>query len=121
MYKRQILHHYSKTEHLRNYPNNALIYLVTKEKLSQPYISQVSYGIQSLDLGISKLHKFKENMGFKKNPIRQVIIFNPFLKPFMSRPICKMISKICKLNNKSDFSRKLDGILYFYMGDKSRK
>ena len=116
-----ILHHYSKTECLRTYPNNALIYLLTKEKLSQPYISQVSYGIQSLDSGISKLHKFKENMGFKKNSIRQVIIFNPFLKPFMGKPICKMISKICKLNNKSDFFRKLDGILYFYMGDKSRK
>ncbi len=44
-----ILHQASKTADLKNYPNNALIYLVTKLKIKEPDIQVVSYGLDSIE------------------------------------------------------------------------
>jgi len=60
------LHQSSATKYLPLYPNNALIYYVTKLKLASPDINAVHYGPQSLDGPIS-LDKFKVSMGFQKN------------------------------------------------------
>jgi hypothetical protein len=59
-----IFHHSSATKYLQSYPNNALIFFITKLKLASQEINHVSYGPQSLDAPDS-LETFKFRMGFQ--------------------------------------------------------
>jgi hypothetical protein len=108
-----ILHHSSATEYLRLYPNNALVFTVTKLKLASPTVNVVSYGPQSLDAPES-LDKFKFRMGFQMAPMKQKIMFNPLISLFMSGFTQNFVSNISRLRPGSDFFRKLDGIIRFY-------
>lgn len=111
-----ILHQYSATNSLRSYPNNALIFAVTKNKLCDSTIGYISYGIQSLDVEHTKgLDKFKSCMGFKKRPVKQSIRFNPIVKPIFGRITHQLVNGIHKIRPDSDFIRKLRGILSFYI------
>jgi len=107
-----ILHHSSATQYLRLYPNNALVFYLTKLKLMSPQVSTVSYGPQSLDAPES-LDKFKFRMGFVMAPMKQRIEFNPFIRPFVNRFTQKCVSTFSGLRPGSDTLRKLDGIIRF--------
>lgn len=107
-----ILHHSSSTEYLRLYPNNALVFYLTKLKLESSQVSVVSYGPQSLDAPES-LDKFKFRMGFLMAPMKQRIEFNPIIRPFVNRFTYKCVRKFSELRPKSDILRKLDGIIRF--------
>ena len=109
-----ILHHSSATEYLRFYPNNALVYFVTQLKLSQPDVHAVSYGPQSLDAPES-LDTFKFRMGFQKMPMKQAIVFNPLIRPFICGPFHKAVQLAAQARPKSDTFRKLEGVLRFYL------
>jgi len=108
-----ILHHSSATEYLNLYPNNALVFYVTKLKLSSPGVNAVSYGPQSLDAPES-LDIFKFRMGYKKKPMKQVIVFNPVIKPFINSLSQKIIEKLSELRPENDIFRKLAGIIQFF-------
>lgn len=112
-----ILHQSSATEYLRLYPNNALIFYVTKLKLTSPAVAAVSYGPQSLDAPES-LDTFKFRMGFQKRPMKQKIVFNPLLGPFVNRFSAGIIRTIATSIPRSDRWRKLDGIVRFYRESK---
>jgi len=108
-----ILYQSSATEYLRLYPNNALIYTVTKLKLSSPEINAISYGPESLDAPES-LDTFKFRMGYTKRPMKQRIVFNPLIRPFIGRPLYKLAQLAADIRLQSDTLRKVDGILRFY-------
>jgi hypothetical protein len=108
-----IWHHSSATAYLPLYPNNALVYYVTKLKLAEPEVRAVSYGPQSLDAPES-LDKFKFRMGFQKKPLKQVIVFNPLVRPFINKYSHKIIQRISTLRPENDTLRKLEGIMWFY-------
>lgn len=108
-----ILHHSSATEFLPLYSNNALVYWVTKQKLSDPRISCVFYGPESLDAPES-LDKFKFRMGFTTRPMDQKIVFNPLVKPLINPISQKMVQWLTERNPGSDLWRKLNGIIGFY-------
>ena len=109
-----ILHHSSATDYLRLYSNNALVFKLTKLKLSSPKVNHVFYGPASLDAPES-LDKFKFRMGFKKRPMKQRIVFNPLLKPLVNTLSYKSIQKISATKPESDLWRKLEGIFRFYL------
>jgi hypothetical protein len=109
----EILHHSSTTEYLHLYPNNALVFFVTKLKLSTNHINYVSYGPESIDAPES-LETFKFRMGFERLPMKQGIIFHPFVKPVMNKISYKIVKRISK-SSTSDFWRKLEGIFRFYI------
>jgi len=108
-----ILHQSSATEYLRSYPNNALVYFVTKLKLAQPDVNTVSYGPQSLDAPES-LDTFKFRMGFEKRPMKQTIVFNPLIKPFINGAFHKGIQLVVNARPQSDTFRKVEGLVRFY-------
>ena len=108
-----ILHQSSATEYLRLYPNNALVFTVTKLKLGLSVVNTVSYGPQSLDAPQS-LDTFKFRMGYHKSPMKQRIIFNPLIKPFIGSIFHNLVQFAVKANPKSDASRKMEGIIRFY-------
>ena len=108
-----ILHQSSATEYLTLYPNNALVYYVTKLKLASPDVNAVSYGPQSLDAPAS-LDTFKFRMGFQKRLMKQAIVFNPPVKPFINGFSHACIKLLSSLTPKSDAFRKMEGIVRFY-------
>jgi hypothetical protein len=63
------------------YPNNALIFTVTRALLAEG-ASAVHYGFASED---AALVRFKENMGFKRQRLPCRAIFNPLLLPILRR------------------------------------
>jgi len=108
-----ILHQSSAKEYLHFYPNNALVYFVTKLKIAHPNISTISYGPQSLDAPQS-LDTFKLHMGFEKRPMKQIIVFNPLIKPFINGAFHKVVQLLSHERLQSDTYRKLEGIIRFY-------
>jgi hypothetical protein len=108
-----ILHHSSSTKYLPLYSNNALVYSVTKEKLSHPDINCLFYGPESLDAPES-LDKFKFRMGFVKKPMKQKIVFNPIIKPFINSNSYKMFQWISNKYPSSDLLRKMVGVVDFF-------
>jgi hypothetical protein len=108
-----ILHHSSATEYLHLYPNNALVFYVTKFKLASPEVNSVYYGPQSLDAPAS-LETFKFHLGYQKRPMKQTIVFNPLVKPFINGLSHKIIQRLSASKPDSDTFRKLEGIVRFY-------
>jgi hypothetical protein len=108
-----IIHQGSATKYLSLYPNNALIFLVTKTKLAQPNVGTVFYGPESLDTPAS-LDSFKFRMGFTKRAMKQAIIFNPIIKPFINNFTYKSIRLASTLAPTSNTLSKLEGIVRFY-------
>ena len=108
-----ILYQSSATEFLRFYPNNALIFTVTKLMLSRPEITAISYGPELLDAPES-LDTFKFRMGYSKRPMKQRIVFNPLVRPFIGQTLHKVVKLFADKRTESDTLRKVDGIINFY-------
>jgi hypothetical protein len=108
-----IIHHSSATEYLPLYPNNALVFYMTRHKLASKDVNHISYGPESLDAA-SSLDIFKFRMGFQKIKMKQRIIFNPFIKHSVNQVTYRLVHTIATLKSDSDFWRKTEGILRFY-------
>lgn len=111
-----ILHQNSTTEHLQHYPNNALVFTVTKLKLSSPEVRYVSYGLKSLD-DTAGLDHFKLRMGFEIMPFKESIVFNPLLKPLLFLGGRKVIEWMARRHPESDLWRKASRVLQLATGD----
>jgi hypothetical protein len=107
------LHQSSASEYLRLYPNNALVFTVTKLKLALPEVNGVSYGPQSLDAPES-LDTFKFNLGFQKRPMKQKFVFNPLINPFVGSALQKCVQIVANARPQSDTLRKVEGIIRFH-------
>ncbi|MBV9766245.1 MAG: hypothetical protein JOZ48_15470 [Acidobacteriaceae bacterium] len=100
-----ILEQCSATAYLAHYPNNALVFSVTKEKLKDPRIEYVSYGLKSLENTVGLDH-FKHQMGFQLKEWQDTIVFNPILKPFIGSKSRRIIDAIAHRFPKSELWRK---------------
>jgi len=69
----------SASDLLKYYPNNALTFVVLKEKLSGGLVSAVSHGQIAL-AAREGLYRFKRSMGFEIQPFKERVIFNPLIK-----------------------------------------
>lgn len=69
----------SRSDHLDAYPNNALIFHVTREMLVTRGVREITFGLESLE-PVGPLDQFKFGMGFRKRPIRQRVVFHPVMR-----------------------------------------
>lgn len=69
----------SATELLKFNPNNALLYVMTQQLLTDPEVEAVSYGWEPL-APLTTLDRFKLSMGYVKEPVRQNIVLAPWLR-----------------------------------------
>jgi hypothetical protein len=106
-----ILHQASRTADLKNYPNNALIYLVTKLKMSDPGIQVVSYGLDSLE-DTPGLKNFKQRMGFYRRPLNQKILINPMGTWLKSKVVKTMVMHLLKQYPRNNYLRKIAALLH---------
>lgn len=64
----------SDAAHLGSYPNNALMHTILESVSNRAEITQVCYGLGSLDRRTVGLHDFKLSMGFEAQPVRDNIV-----------------------------------------------
>jgi hypothetical protein len=102
---------------LKHYPNNALIYTLTEEMLVRRGVREVTFGIESPE-PVEELDAFKLQMGYRKKPIRQRVVFHPLLKAaFALPPVRRLLIRAGSRPSADVRLRKAAGILKFADGE----
>lgn len=104
----------SSTEERGAYPNNALIFAVAEEMLMRRKVPEITFGLESLE-PVKPLDDFKFGMGFRARPIRQVVVFHPFLRFLLNRPALREMVRgwIARREKQHVYWRKAAGLLRF--------
>ena len=76
----------SASAHLSEYPNNAVVYTLTRDALDRPGVKEVSWGLESLLPSLAGLERFKDGMGFRRRPIGQRIEMTRWLDTAVRGP-----------------------------------
>lgn len=101
---------------LKHYPNNALIYTLTEEMLVRRGLREVTFGIESPE-PVEDLDTFKLQMGYRKKPIRQRVVFHPLLRAaFALGPVRRAVVAAGSREGADVRLRKAAGILKFADG-----
>jgi hypothetical protein len=109
-----ILYQQSLTDQLKYGVNNVLTYAFTTEVLSKVGVSRIFYGLHSLDAPAS-VDEFKFRMGYMAKPVRQRVVFNPWLKPFFNRASYALIRRLRNLRPGNPTLAKTEGMFRFYL------
>ncbi len=108
------LYHQSATAHLKFGINNALLYQTTSEAIKRPGITQVFHSHQSLDAPES-VDRFKLRMRFQVKPVRQRVMFHPWLRPLFNPASHAVLCSLKRINPGSNFLAKSEGMVRFYL------
>ena len=104
----------SSTQHLKQYPNNALLFTYTHHTIRDPDVNEISIGLESVQYEMESLDHFKYGMGFRQVPVGQRIEVTFWLKSLLKGPLLKGMRRMSQvLSNKERFS-KLAGMLQWY-------
>jgi len=87
------------------------------EALKRDGISKVFFCVQSLDAPPSK-DEFKFRMGCTAKPVRQRVVFHPWIRPVVNNLTHKMVSQMLQRNQGNRLLAKAEGMLRFYLEGK---
>jgi hypothetical protein len=104
----------SHRDYLREHVNNALFYVVSTNFLARKEISNIFFCLHSLDAPAS-VDQFKLRMGFTPKPVRQRVVFHPWLKPFANWRIHAFLEKLVNRYPLNTNLAKSEGMLRFYL------
>ena len=97
---------------LKEHVNNALGFVVTESMVRRPEVKSILYGLHSLDAPPS-VDEFKFRMGYRAKPVRQRVVFHPWLRPAFNRITYAAIKKAAGLTKHPGLS-KVEGLIRFY-------
>jgi len=103
---------FSRTDLLKYYTMNALLFISTRESIRSEDVSYICHGMRPITGEKVSLLNFKESMGLGKYRVKERIDINPNLKPFTAKPflsICSHIPKIISV--RSEYVRLVQGIV----------
>jgi hypothetical protein len=101
----------SRDDTLKFYPNNALLYTLTRDILVERKIPEITFGIEGLE-DLDSLDAFKLAMGYYRKPIRQRVVFHPALRTALSiAPVRSAIDKLATREGSSSFWRRARGLM----------
>jgi hypothetical protein len=110
---------YSRTEALKDCPNNAILCRATVQYLVKERRSRVSYGLGTVraDVDPRPLHKYKTRMGYEAVALHGAYAANPLLRPALqTRPgswclerLSRALPKVRGLRKAAGLSRVLSG------------
>ena len=103
----------SATAYLESRINNAIFYSVTHEAIHRTGISGVFFCLQSLDAPAS-VDQFKFRMGLTARPVRQRVVFHPWLEPFLGKPVYSVVKRLLDRQPNRPALAKMEGMLRFY-------
>ena len=99
--------------------NNALTYTFSHTQLQRKDIGSIFYGLHSLDAPPT-VDKYKFRMGFHAKPLRQRVIFNPILSPFINSLSLSLIKRISIFWPNNSKLSNVEGMFRFFVsGNKS--
>jgi hypothetical protein len=104
-------------DYLREHVNNALSFLVTQNLIRRPGIRGIFYGMQSLDAPAS-VDEFKFRMGYQAKPVRQQVVFHPYLAPLANRFTHRITKSLSAWNPKNHRLAKAEGMLRLFAAEK---
>lgn len=84
----------SSREHLSDYPNNAVVYSLTRDALGRGGVKEVTWGLEPLLPSLGGLERFKQGMGFQHRPIGQRIEVKPPMDVALRGPAAWGLAKI---------------------------
>jgi len=102
----------SDRRYFTSHVNNALAYSVTREMLTRPGIQGVFYGLHSLDAPPS-VDEFKFRMGYRAKPVRQRVVFHPWVRPLCNRISHAVVKRFLRPGRPG--LAKGEGMLRFYL------
>jgi hypothetical protein len=104
-------------DYLRARVNNALSFVVTQTMVSRISIRSIFYALHSLDAPTS-VDEFKFRMGYVAKPVRQRVVFHPWLAPALNRASHATVKQLlCWYRGHSTLA-KAEGMLRFYLEGK---
>lgn len=109
-----ILYQQSATDFLPMGVNNALTYTATNYALNLPGAYSVFYGLHSLDAP-SSVDNFKFRMNYQAKPVRQRVVFHPWLSPLINHTSYAIVKKLGERQSSSHKLSKLEGLMRFYL------
>lgn len=107
----------SHRKYLDLYVNNALFYSVSCNLLARDGINEIFFSVQSLDAPKS-VDDFKFRMGLRAKAVRQRVVFNPIIKPFITNTTRRSVIALSKVLPRKGSLAKLEGMVRFYLQGK---
>ncbi len=104
-------------DYLSQHVNNALSFVVTRTMVGRPDIKAILYGLHSLDAPPS-VDEFKFRMGYTAKPVRQRVVFHPWVRPFMNNASHALLQAGLRLSPGNPMLSKAEGMLRFYLQGK---
>jgi hypothetical protein len=101
-------------QYLPEHVNNALSFTVTQNLLTRPETKSILYGLHSLDAPAS-VDEFKFRMGYTARPVRQRVVFHPWLRPMFNPASHTVLRAVQRLRPGSPTLAKAEGMLRFYL------
>jgi len=109
-----MLYPQSHRKYFGEYVNNALSFEVTHEMLTRRGVKEVFYGLHSLDAPPS-VDEFKFRMGYTARPVRQRVVFNPWVRPMFNYASHALLRVGLRLRPGNPTLSKAEGMLRFYL------
>jgi hypothetical protein len=104
-------------DYMRARVNNALCFVVTQAMVSRTGIRSIFYALHSLDAPAS-VDEFKFRMGYVAKPVRQRVVFHPWLTPVFNRSSHAVVKQLLRWRPDHSTLPKLEGMLRFYLEGK---
>jgi hypothetical protein len=101
-------------EHMAAHVNNALSYAMTQAMIGRPMIGSIFYGLHSLDAPPS-VDEFKLRMGYTAKPVRQRVVFHPWLAPLCNGASHAVLRQLLALKPGDRTLAKTEGMIRFYL------
>jgi len=109
-----LLYQQCHRDYLPAHVNNALGFVVTRTMIARPHIRSILYGLHSLDAPAS-VDEFKFRMGYEAKPVRQRVVFHPWLAPWMNRVSHLAARLLLRLGPGNPTLAKTEGMIRFYL------
>jgi hypothetical protein len=109
-----IVYQQSRTEYLKIGVNNALTFSFTNEILRRETVKWLFYGLHSLDAPPS-VDQFKFRMGYRAKPVRQRVVFHPWVAPLFSSRTHRLVRYAGTKWPDNVMLAKAEGMIRFYL------
>jgi hypothetical protein len=99
---------------LPDHVNNALAFRVTETMMNERRVSGILYGLHSLDAPPS-VDEFKFRMGYRAKPVRQRVVFHPWIGPAVNPVLHSVIRGLKRALPGQVTLSKAEGMVRFYL------
>jgi hypothetical protein len=112
-----MLYQQCRRNYLAAHVNNALSFAVTQTMIDRPTVRSVFYTLHSLDAPPS-MDEFKLRMGYTAKPVRQRVVFHPWISPLFNPITHAMVRWLKVIRPKHPLLAKGEGMIRFYLEGK---